>query len=194
MIVFLAVEMFYWIMMWSFRYEPYSDRFPFNLCGTLALLFPILVLTKKYDALRFFTFWGIGAGLISLVNPSFIHDEIWSFAFLNYLTRHYFLFLFPIFLFIGKGYMLGYKLFLRSMFALMGYAFLIFLANWALGSNYLHLGKNNPLPIPFLPDKFTVWPWTYPSFVIVGIIVFHLIFLVLFLARRRRLTLSSEKN
>lgn len=177
MILFLASEILYWILMWRFEYEPFSDRFPLNLCGSLSLIIPTLVLAKKYETLRFFTFWALGAGLISLINPSFIHDEPWSFGFINYLTRHYFLFLFPIFLIIGRGFYVSYKLFLQSMFTLMGYAFFIFLLNWALGTNYLHLGRYNPLPIPFLPYNLSEWPWTYPSFLVTGVILLHLLFL-----------------
>ena len=64
-----------------------------------------------------------------------------------------------------------------SMATLAGYAFLIFLVDWATGANYMHLGQHNPLEIPFLPKSFTVWPWTYPSFVAVGVILFHLAYL-----------------
>jgi hypothetical protein len=42
----------------------------------------------------------------------------------------------------------------------------------------MHLGQNNPLEIPFLPASFTVWPWTFPSFVGVGIILLHLAYLI----------------
>jgi hypothetical protein len=41
----------------------------------------------------------------------------------------------------------------------------------------MHSGQHNPLEIPFLPASCTVWPWTYPSFEGVGIILFHLAFL-----------------
>jgi hypothetical protein len=41
----------------------------------------------------------------------------------------------------------------------------------------MHLGQHNPLEIPFLPASFTVWPWSYPSFVAVGIILFYLAYL-----------------
>lgn len=180
---FLATEALYWILMWYFRYEPYYDRFPFNLCGTLSLILPILVLANRFDGVRYFTFWAVGAGFISFINPGFIHDKPLSFVFFSYLVRHYFLFVFPIFVFIGKGYSFKYSMFLKSMAGLIGYSFLIFIANWILGTNYLHLGKNNPLPVPFLPDQLTIWPWTYPSFVVVGILLFHIIFLVFYLSR-----------
>lgn len=185
MSIYLAVDLFYWIMVWSFHYEPMYERFPFHLCGTLSLLMPILVLTERHDAIQFFAFWSINAGFISLVNPNFINDGLWTFPFLHYLFRHYFLFLLPIFLIIGNGYHINYRLFLKSMFGLMGYAIVIFLANWAFNANFMHLGKHNPLPIPFLPGNFGIWPWTLPAFIIVGIIMFHITFLVFFFSGYR---------
>ena len=78
---------------------------------------------------------------------------------------------------IGLGFHHTYKEFLISAATLIGYAFLIFLLDWATGANYMHLGQHNPLEIPFLPKSFTVWPWTYPSFVAVGFILFNLSYL-----------------
>ena len=190
--VFLSTEALYWSMMWSFHYQPYYERFPFHLCATLSLMVPILLLTGKYETLRFITFWAIGAGFISLVNPSFLHDQPWNFGFIAYLIRHYLLFLIPIFLFIGKGYTFSYVLFLKSMFALMGYACIMFLANWAFNTNYMHLGPSNKLLIPFLPENLAVWPWTLPSFLVVGIIIFHLIYLIFYLSRNVNLQLHSD--
>jgi uncharacterized membrane protein YwaF len=67
--------------------------------------------------------------------------------------------------------------FLISMSTLIGYAFLIFLFDWATGANYMHLGQHNPMEVPFFPASYTVWPRTYPSFVEVGIILFPLAYL-----------------
>jgi hypothetical integral membrane protein (TIGR02206 family) len=185
-IFYLAVEIFNQILLWSFEYQPYSERFPLHLCATLSIVLPLLVLAGRYDVIRFFTFWAVGAGFISLVNPSFIYDDPNGFAFYHYLFRHYFLFLLPVFMFIGQGYSLNYRLLIRSMFALMGWAFIIFLVNWAFGSNYMHLGINNQTPIPFLPQKLRVWPWTYPGYVASGIILFHIFYLVFNYAEKRR--------
>ena len=83
----------------------------------------------------------------------------------------------PVFIHIGIDFSLTYREFIKSLVTLAFYAFLIFLLNWVTGANYMHLGKFNPLDIPFLPDIFTVWPWSYPRFVGVGIILLHIVYL-----------------
>jgi uncharacterized membrane protein YwaF len=72
------------------------------------------------------------------------------------------------------------------MGSLAGYALQIFLLDGATGANYMHLGRHNPLAIPFLPASFTVWPWSYPRFVGVGIILLYLSFIGFIMMERTR--------
>ena len=176
--VYIGIEVFFWALQWIYRIEPLYERFPLHLCGSLSVLMPILILLNRDDLLRFFSYWSICAGFISFANPGFVFEDIWSFGFIHYLLRHYFLFVVPIFLQIGREYTHSYRNFLVSAGTLIGYAGLIFLLDWATGANYMHLGQHNPLEIPFLPASFTVWPWSYPSFVAVGFILFNLSFLL----------------
>lgn len=187
---YLIFELLYWILQWTYKVEPYYERFPLHLCGTLSLLMPILILTEKYNAFRFFSYWALSAGFISYANPGFVFTEPFSFSFIHYLVRHYFVFLIPIIIQIGKGFNHNYREFFTSMSSLAAYAFIIFLLDWGTGANYMHLGKENPLEIPFLPASFTVWPWSYPSFVAVGIVLLHLAFLTFMLMERRKRTIK----
>lgn len=178
MIVFLTIEAMYWFFIWFFKVEPMYERFPLHMCASMALVMPILVLKKKDKAILFFSFWAVPAGFISLVNPSFIHDAPWSFAFIQYIIRHFVIFSIPFFFFIGYEYKISYKFFLKSLLTFAGYAVFIFFLNWATDSNYLHLGRNNSLAIPFLPGNLAVWPYTLASFSIVGILVLHLFYFI----------------
>lgn len=177
MSAFLALEFIYLAFSWIFKYEPFYERFPFHLCASLAIILPILIIKRKDKWIRFFSYWAISCGFISFANPSFEHVDPWSFDFIHYLIRHYFLFLMPIFLQIGLGFKHKYREFLLSLSSLAVYSFLIFLFDWATNTNYLYLGTNSVLEIPFLPASFTVWPWVYPSFAGVGIILLHLAYL-----------------
>jgi hypothetical integral membrane protein (TIGR02206 family) len=190
--IYLGFEVFFLLWLWIFDVGPVWERFPLHLCGSLSLLMPVLILTKSYNWLRFFGYWSISAGFISYVNPSFGHTEIVSFDFLHYLVRHYFLFLIPIFLQIGYRFKLTYRGFLVSMGSLAAYAFVIFLFDWATGANFMYLGQENPLEVPFLPNSFTAWPWVYPSFVGVGIVLLHLAFLSLRWVQRGNSRLDLE--
>ena len=177
LIGYLLLEVFYWCLIWGYRIEPFYERFPLHLCGSMSIVMAALILGRKYNLVRFFSYWSICAGFISFANPGFVFYTPGGWGFIHYLIRHYFLFLAPIMIQIAWGFRHTYREFLISMFTLMGYAFLIFLVDWATGANYMHLGQHNPLEIPFLPASFTVWPWTYPSFSAVGIILFHMAYL-----------------
>lgn len=174
MIGFLALELLSLILLWSYKFEPAYERFPLHLCYSLTILVPILILKKNYTWLKFFSYWAIGSGFIAFANPSFGYTYPWSFDFFHFLFRHYFLLFIPIIFTIGVGYKHTYRGFLISLTTLAGYAFLIFLLDWATGANYMHLGKNNALEIPFLPASFTVWPWVYPSFLGTGMVLLHI--------------------
>jgi hypothetical integral membrane protein (TIGR02206 family) len=174
LIVYLSLEAIYWSLMWGYRIEPLYERFPLHLCGSLSIFMAVLILLEKRNLVRFFSYWSICAGFISYANPGFVFYNPVGWGFFHYLVRHYFLFLAPIMLQIGWGFKHSSREFILSMSTLAGYAFLMFLLDWAIDANYMHLGRHNPLEIPFLPASFTVWPWTYPSFVGVGVILFHL--------------------
>jgi hypothetical integral membrane protein (TIGR02206 family) len=177
LVIYLSLEVMYWSLIWGYRIEPLYERFPLHLCGSLSILMSVLILLRKRNLVRFFSYWSICAGFISFANPGFVFYNPGGWGFIHYLIRHYFLFLMPIMLQIGWDFKHTYHEFLLSMATLTGYAFLIFLVDWATGANYMHLGQHNPLEVPFLPASCTVWPWTYPSFVGVGIVLFHLAFL-----------------
>ena len=177
LIIYLLLEALYWSLIWGYRIEPLYERFPLHLCGSLSIVMAVLILLRKKNLVRFFSYWSICAGFISYANPGFVFYNPGGWEFIHYLLRHYFLFLSPIILQIGWGFRHHYREFVLSMATLTGYALLIFLLDWAIGANYMHLGQHNPLEIPFLPASFTVWPWSYPSFVAVGIILFHLAYL-----------------
>ena len=97
-VVFLIQEAFHNFNLWHYPYESFIDRFPGHLCGTLSLIIPYLLLTEKYNSLRFISYWAIGAGFIAFVNPSYLHYEVKSFIFLQYHFRHLFLLLLPLLL------------------------------------------------------------------------------------------------
>lgn len=192
--IYIVVELSYWSLQWIYSVQPAYERFPLHLCGTLSVLMPILILLQKKSLAQFFSYWAICAGFIAFANPGFVFTEPGSFGFIHYLIRHYFVFLIPIVLQIGWGFKHTYKGFIQSVGGLLVWSFLIFLLDWATGANYMHLGQNNPLEIPFLPASFTVWPWSYPSFVGVGIVLFHLAYLSFRLLEKKTPSLATNSD
>jgi hypothetical integral membrane protein (TIGR02206 family) len=194
LIVYLLLEVFYWSLIWGYRIEPLYERFPLHLCGSLSIVMAVLFLARKRNLVRFFSYWSICAGFISYANPGFVFYNPGGWGFIHYLIRHYFLFLAPVILQVGWEFRHTYREFVVSMATLTGYAFLIFLLDWAIGANYMHLGQHNPLEIPFLPASFTVWPWSYPSFVAVGILLFHLAYFSFKMLERGNISQGIKKT
>jgi hypothetical integral membrane protein (TIGR02206 family) len=185
-VICLLIEVQEYVFMWVFDYQPFFERLPFHLCGALALALPILVLAEQYGAIRFLAGWSIAAGLISLLNLGITHNGPDSLTFYHYFWRHYYLFLLPIFLFISGEFEIKYRQYLNSMTALLGYSAVIFVANWIFGTNYLYIGRNNDMAVPFMPDNLMEWPIIWPSFIVVGVVLFHIIYLGFALAQHRR--------
>ena len=62
----------------------------------------------------------------------------------------------------------------------------IFFVDWAFNANFFYIGKDNDMAVPFLPDRLMEWPFVFPRFVGVGLIMLHGIFGSFALAQRRR--------
>jgi hypothetical integral membrane protein (TIGR02206 family) len=185
-VVILTVELITYVAKFIYKYEPFYERLPFHLCAGLSLLLPILVLLERYDVIKFVALWSVAAGLISLLNLGVTHNSMSTLAFYHYFLRHYYLFLFPIFLFIAGEYEFQYRYALMSMGALLVVTAVIFFVDWAFNANFFYIGKDNDMAVPFLPDRLMEWPFVFPSFVGVGLIMLHGIFGSFALAQRRR--------
>lgn len=185
-IIILVGEVQEYTMMWVHHYRPAYELYPFHLCGMLAFALPILTLFKKYRVLRFIASWSVAAGLISLLNLGITHNDPGQLTFFHYFWKHYYLFLYPVFLFIAGDYEVRYRDYVKSMAGLLALSGVVFLANWALGTNYMYIGPENEMAVPFLPDALMEWPIIYPSFIGVGLILFHIIFVGFALAQRQR--------
>ena len=193
-IAILIGEIQEYTMMIVHGYEPAYELLPLHLCGMLALLLPILTLFERYDILKFIAGWSVAAGLISFLNLGITHNSPAQLTFFHYCWKHYYLFLFPIFLFIADEYEFAYAEFLGSMAGLLTLSALIFLANWIFGTNYMYIGPENEMEVPFLPDAWLRWPVIYASFIGVGLVLFHGIYGGFALAqwRRRRRAASAS--
>ena len=52
LIVYLLLEVFYWSLIWGYRIEPFYERFPLHLCGSLSILMSVLLLLQKRNLVR----------------------------------------------------------------------------------------------------------------------------------------------
>lgn len=183
-IVILAGEVQEYTMMWLHGYEPAYELLPFHLCGLLAFALPLLVLTQRYDIVRFVASWSLAAGLISFLNLGITHNSPAQLTLYHYVWKHLFLVWFPPFLFIAGDWTVSYRSYARSMAGLTLLSVPVFLVNWVFGTNYFYIGPQNEMAVPFLPDSLLQWPIIYPTFIVVGLVLFHACYAVLAIAQR----------
>jgi hypothetical integral membrane protein (TIGR02206 family) len=193
-VVVLIGEVQEYTLMIVHRYEPAYELLPFHLCGMLAFLLPILTLMERYDVVRYLAPWSLAAGLISFLNLGITHNDLGQLTFYHYVWKHLYLFLFPIFLFQAGDWQVHYREYAKSIAGLLGLSVVIFFANWAFGTNYLYIGPENEMAVGFLPDALLAWPLIYPSFIVVGLILFHINYAVLALSQGLRERRSAVRS
>ncbi|MEO1482469.1 MAG: YwaF family protein [Myxococcota bacterium] len=172
----LADQLLLFGLYFVYDYEPFWERFPLHLCSLLCIVVPILILLGWTSALRMVAIWALGSSFMAIVNMSLPYNPPGSYIFLHYLWMHYFLFAFGIFLALRGDLQLSYVEFLQSMGALLALTLIVFLLNWALGSDYMFIGPSSTLDVAFIPASMRVWPYSYPTFMAVGIAFLHLVY------------------
>jgi hypothetical integral membrane protein (TIGR02206 family) len=168
-----------YILKFIYGYEPFYERFPLHLCGSLKIALTILILLERYDLAKYISIWCIGAGFISFANLNLDGVGPGTFMFWHYLWGHFYLFLAPILIFLAGKFRYDLRFLLRSLLGLFVWSFAIFLVNWAFDTNYMYSGPHNTTEVPFIPARFMVWPLNYLSYVLVALILLSGVYLLL---------------
>ena len=140
---------------------------------------PSCVLLRKLEPLLYVAPWCVGAGLISVVNLSLATNHWYEYVFVHYVWMHFYLFALPSVLVISGQIRLSYRLLWISSGILFCISAVIFALDWALDANWMYIGPHSSLEIPFLPVAFTEWPWSYPTFIGVCLLLFQVVYLCL---------------
>lgn len=156
-----------------YDYQPFWERLPLHLCAWLSLFVPTMMLTGRLSAVRFVGIWAMGSGTMAVVNMNLPHNPVSSYVFFHYLWMHYYLVAVPVFLALHGEMKMTYTQFSSSMAGLLALSFVIFVVDWITGANYMYIGPNSTLEVPFLPDALRAWPWSYPSFMTIGVVLLH---------------------
>ncbi len=165
---------------------PYSwERIPLHLCASLKIAVALLVLFERYDLLKPVSTWAIGAGFISFANLNLNGESFGNFMFWHYLWGHLYLLLTPVLLFLAGDIRLEHRAHARSLVGLFLWSLVVFFANWALDANWMYTGPHNDTKVPFIPERFMVWPFNYVSYVLVALVLLNLVYAVLWSCQGR---------
>jgi len=158
-----------------------QEDLPLHLCSFLALVIPVLSITKKFLYYEVFFFLILAGTLQSLITP----DELnfLNFPFFRYWFVHAGLVIFMFFATFVYKMRPTLKSVGKSFLGMQVYMVLMFVLNYFLGSNYFYTNRK-PNAATAL-DLFGDWPQYVFVVEILVIPYFLLIYLPFFLTRKK---------
>lgn len=159
----------------------YQKDLPLHLCSFMAIIIPVLSLTRKliyYEILLFLVFAGT---LQSLITPD--ESNYLNFKFFRYWFVHAGLIIFMLYATFIYKMRPTIKSVAKSFLAMQIYMIIMFVLNYFLGSNYFY--TNRKPDAETLLDLFGEWPKYIFVVEIIVIPYFLLIYLPFYIAKKR---------
>jgi len=159
----------------------YKEDLPLHLCSFLALIIPVLSITRKYVYYEIFLFLILGGTMQSLITP----DELnfLNFPFFRYWFVHAGLVIFILFATFIYKMKPTLKTVFKSFLGMQAYMLLMFVLNYFLGSNYFY--TNRKPDTTTLLDVFGNWPQYVFVVELIVIPYFLILYLPFYLTRKR---------
>ena len=132
-----------------------KEDLPFHLCNIIALLMPILTITRRKIYYEILFFWVLAGTTHSLITPDLINGFP-NFVFLKYWYVHAGLIIFVLYLTFVFDLRPTFKSAIKSFIAFQGYIVLMFIVNNLTGSNYLY--TNHKPEVASALDYLGEWP------------------------------------
>lgn len=132
----------------------YQEDLPFHLCSFLALIVPILSITRKFLYFEIFFFLILAGTLQSLITPD--EYNYLNFPFFRYWFVHAGLVIFMIFAVFIYKMRPTIRSVGKSFLGMQAYMLFMFVLNYFLGSNYFY--TNRKPNVATLLDLFGDWP------------------------------------
>ena len=162
------------------NFNPQEDL-PLHLCGFLALIIPILSVTKKFVYYEIFFFLILAGTLQSLITPD--EYNYLNFAFFRYWFIHAGLVIFMFFATFIYKMRPTLRSVGKSFLGMQVYMFFMFILNYFLDSNYFYTNRKPDAATAL--DLFGDWPQYIFVVEILVIPYFMLIYLPFYLTRKK---------
>ena len=165
-------------------YKPdfnYQEDLPFHLCSFLALIIPLLSVTRRYLFYEIFLFLILAGTLQSLITPT--EYNYLNFPYFRYWFVHGGLVIFVFYATIIYDMRPTLKSVFKSFLGLQLFTAFIIVINYILGSNYFY--TNAKPNTSTLLDVFGEWPQYILVVEIILIPFFLLIYLPFYITRKK---------
>jgi hypothetical integral membrane protein (TIGR02206 family) len=159
----------------------YQEDLPLHLCSFLALIIPILSITRKFLYFEIFFFLILAGTLQSLITPD--EYNYLNFPFFRYWFVHAGLVIFMIFAIFIYKMRPTIRSVGKSFLGMQAYMLFMFVLNYFLGSNYFY--TNRKPNVATLLDLFGDWP-QYIFMVELLIVPYFLLFYMPFYLARKK--------
>ena len=158
-----------------------QEDLPLHLCSFLALVIPVLSVTKKFVYYEIFFFLILAGTLQSLITPD--EYNYLNFPFFRYWFVHAGLVIFMFFATFIYEMRPTLKSIGKSFLGMQGYMLFMFILNYFLGSNYFYTNRKPDAATAL--DLFGDWPQYIFVVEILVIPYFMLIYLPFYLTRKK---------
>ena len=158
-----------------------QEDLPLHLCSFLALIIPVLSVTKKFVYYEIFFFLILAGTLQSLITPD-EHNYL-NFPFFRYWFVHAGLVVFMFFATFIYKMRPTLRSVGKSFLAMQAYMLFMFILNYFLGSNYFYTNRKPDVATAL--DLFGDWPQYIFVVEILVIPYFMLIYLPFYLTRKK---------
>jgi hypothetical integral membrane protein (TIGR02206 family) len=159
----------------------YQEDLPFHLCSFLALIVPILSITRKFLYFEIFFFLILAGTLQSLITPD--EYNYLNFPFFRYWFVHAGLVIFMIFAVFIYKMRPTIRSVGKSFLGMQAYMLFMFVLNYFLGSNYFY--TNRKPNVATLLDLFGDWPQYIFVVELLVIPYFLLIYMPFYFTRKK---------
>ena len=191
--VFLGCLLAFTVILWSAlelflgRFEVKTDL-PFHLCNMLALLAPVLAITKNRYLYEVVLFWILAGTLQAILTPDLLNGFP-HYHFLKYWTTHCGLVILVFYMTFVHGLYPNRNSIWKSYLALQVYFLLMIAVNFLLDSNYMYLNQKPPQS---LLDFFGPWPLYILICQIIVLPYFFLMYLPFHLVRQKTVFINRD--
>ena len=158
-----------------------QEDLPLHLCSFLALVIPVLSVTKKFVYYEIFFFLILAGTLQSLITPD--EYNYLNFPFFRYWFVHAGLVIFMFFATFIYKMRPTLKSVGKSFLGMQAYMLFMFILNYFLGSNYFYTNRKPDVATAL--DLFGDWPQYIFVVEILVIPYFMLIYLPFYLTRKK---------
>ena len=166
----IFLELIYHLHYWT--YGMFSV--PLHICSFGVMFSVIVLLTDSKKVFEFLFFFGIFGGLLALFIPNSLGYTYYNMRYYHFILLHMSIAIVPTYYYKAHDYRVTYKSVYKTLLLVAFLLPIVMFVNVTMDKNYMFIGQKPEILASILPD----YPYYVFIFVILGIILFHLLWYI----------------